>query len=52
MKHRSIIVFTLLSIIVFTGLAVYGDFQELVGNVLALHPVFWLAALGLTLAIS
>lgn len=50
MKHRSIIVFTLLSIIVFTGLAVYGDFQELVGNVLALHPVFWLAALGLTLA--
>jgi hypothetical protein len=48
-KHRSIIVFTLLSIIVFTGLAVYGDFQELVGNVLALHPGFWLAALGLTL---
>jgi hypothetical protein len=35
-KHRSIIVFTLLSIIVFTGLAVYGDFQEQVGNVLAL----------------
>jgi glycosyltransferase 2 family protein len=48
-KHRSIIVFTLLSIIVFTALAVYGDLQELIENILALHPLFWLVALGLTL---
>lgn len=50
MKHRTIIVVTLLTIAVFFGLAVYGDFQELVENVLALHVGFWLGALGLTIA--
>ena len=50
MKHRTIIVVTLLTIAVFFGLAVYGDFQELVENVLTLHVGFWLGALGLTIA--
>lgn len=49
MNHRAIIVITLLSIAVFTGLAVYGDFQESIGNVLSLHPGYWFGALGLTL---
>lgn len=50
MKHRSIIVITVLSILVFTGLAVYGDFDEMVASVLTLGPAYWLGALGLTLA--
>lgn len=50
MNQRSIIIFILLSIVVFTGLALYGDAGEIVGSILVLSPVYWLAALGLTVA--
>ena len=49
MKHRSIVLVALLSIAVFSGLAVFGDLPALVGSVLALHPKYWLATMGLTL---
>ena len=34
----------------FSGLVLYGDAREVVGSVLALSPLYWLAVLGLTLA--
>ena len=49
MKHRSIVIFLLISILVFGGLVLYGDAQEVIASVLVLSPVYWLMALGLTL---
>lgn len=47
MKLRSIIIFTLLTVIVFSGLAVYGDAQELLSTALVMSPWYWLGALAL-----
>jgi uncharacterized protein (TIRG00374 family) len=49
-NQRSIIFFILLSVAVFTGLAIYGDASELLASILVLSPAYWLAALGLTFA--
>jgi uncharacterized protein (TIRG00374 family) len=47
MKRRSIIIFTLLTVIVFSGLAIYGDARELWRSVLVMSPWYWLGALAL-----
>lgn len=49
MNRSSIIIFILLSIVVFTGLAVYGDTRAIAGSLLVLSPAYWLGALGLIL---
>jgi uncharacterized protein (TIRG00374 family) len=48
-KRSSIIIFILLSIAVFTGLAIYGDTKAIAGSLLVLSPLYWLATLGLIL---
>ena len=51
MKQRSIIIFLLASVLVFSGMVVYGDASEVIGSVLVLSPIYWLMALGLTLVL-
>jgi uncharacterized protein (TIRG00374 family) len=46
--QQSLLVVILLSILVFTGLAVYGDLPELINNIARLPAASWAAALGLT----
>ncbi|MCH9037935.1 MAG: flippase-like domain-containing protein [Chloroflexi bacterium] len=48
MNQRSIIIFALLSVAVFTGLAVYGDARELFKSILLVSPVYWIGAFLLT----
>ena len=50
MKRRGLITFVFLAIIVFAGLAFYGDFPELLDQVSSLPLAFWFMALGLALA--
>lgn len=49
MKRRSIIIFTLLTVVVFSGLTIYGDARELWRSVLVMSPWYWLGALALML---
>jgi hypothetical protein len=39
----------LLSVTVFSGLAIYGDTKGIAGSLLVLSPLYWLATLGLIL---
>jgi uncharacterized membrane protein YbhN (UPF0104 family) len=48
-KRSSIIIFLLLSIAVFTALAVYGDTRAILGSLMVLSPVYWLGVVGLIL---
>ena len=49
MNQRSIIIFALLSVAVFTGLAVYGDARELFKSILLVSPRIWIGAILMTL---
>ena len=50
MKRRGIITFVVLSIVVFAGLALYGDFPELFEEISSFPVAYWSMALGLALA--
>ena len=49
MKRRDLITFALLGIVVFAGLAFYGDLPELLDQLFEFPAVYWLMALGLAL---
>ena len=49
MKRRSLATFIVLGLIVFGGLAFYGDLPELLGEVSSFSPVYWAMVLGLAL---
>ena len=49
MKRRGLISFVLLAILVFVGLALYGDLPELFGQISSLPVAYWFMALGLAL---
>jgi uncharacterized membrane protein YbhN (UPF0104 family) len=46
-KRRGLIIFLILSLAVFAGLAFYGDLPELVGQVSSFPIGYWFIALGL-----
>ena len=50
MKRRGILLFVILAVAVFAGLAFYGDFPELIDQIADFPVRFWLAALGLAAA--
>lgn len=49
MSQRSIIIFVLLSVAVFTALAIYGDAKELFHSILLVSPLIWVGAILLTM---
>ena len=49
MSQRSIIIVVLLSVAVFTGLAMYGDAGELYRSILLVSPMIWIGAILITL---
>ena len=50
MKRRGILLFVILAVGVFAGLAFYGDFPELIDQIGGFPVRFWIAALGLAAA--
>ena len=49
MKRRGLITLVLLPVVVFIGLALYGDFSDLLGQISAFPVQYWFMALGLAL---
>ena len=50
MRRRGLITFVFLAIVVFAGLALYGDLPELLGQISSFPLAYWFMALGLALA--
>lgn len=50
MRRRGLIIFAALGVLVFAGLAFYGDLPELLEEISSLPVVYWLAVLGLALS--
>ncbi len=50
MKHRRFIAFAILAILVFAGVAFYGDINETLHRIYGFPLKYWLIALGLALA--
>ncbi len=50
MKRKGLITFLILTIVVFAGLAIYGDLPEILGEVSSFPIAYWFMALGLAFA--
>ena len=50
MKHRRFITFAILAVLVFAGVAFYGDLSDTLHQIYGLPMRYWLLALGLALA--
>ena len=50
MKHRRFITFAILAVLVFAGVAFYGDLNETLHQIYGFPILYWLLALGLALA--
>ena len=50
MKRRGLIIFAVLGMVVFLGLAFYGDLPEVLGQISSFPLSYWIMALGLALA--
>ena len=50
MKRRGLLIFIVLAIAVFVGLALYGDLSEVVGEISSFPVAYWFGVLGLALA--
>ena len=50
MKRRGLITFAFLGVVVFAGLALYGDLPELLGQISSFPLAYWFMVLGLALA--
>ena len=49
MKRRSIIIFTLLTVVVFSALAIYADARQLLNSLLVVSPWYWVGTVALML---
>ena len=50
MKRRSLITFAILALIVFAGVAFYGDYHGVLGRISSFPIAYWIMALGLASA--
>ena len=50
MKRRSLITFAILALIVFAGVAFYGDYRGVLGRISSFPIAYWIMALGLASA--